>query len=177
MKEKFIFNVKRFFMKYCLLLFIVVAASCSHTYYVVRHAEKAVPAANMGSDVPLSAEGEQRAIDLKEALKNEKIAYVYSTNTIRTKTTAKPTADHFGLTTEMYGPKPDSTFIALLKAKKKNTLVVGHSNTIDDVVNMLCGEKKVAGDLAETQYDNLFVVKKKGKRYVFTGKKYGKPTP
>lgn len=177
MKEKFIFNVKRFFMKYLLLLVVIVATSCGHTYYVVRHAEKTVPAANMSSDVPLSAEGEQRATDLKETLKNKKIAYIYSTNTIRTKTTAKPTADHFGLTTEMYGPRPDSAFIALLKTKKKNTLVVGHSNTIDDVVNMLCGEKKVAGDLAETAYDNLFVVKRKGKRFVFTGNKYGKPTP
>lgn len=177
MKEKFIFNVKRIFMKYCLLLFIIIAASCSHTYYVVRHAEKAVPTANMSSDVPLSAEGEQRAIDLKEVLKNKKIAYIYSTNTIRTKTTAKPTADHFGLTTEMYGSKPDSAFIALLKTKKRNTLVVGHSNTIDDIVNMLCDEKKVAGDLPETVFDNLYVIKKKGKKFVFTGKKYGKPTP
>ncbi len=165
-------------MRYILpLLLLVIVSSCSHSYYVVRHAEKAPQTAATGSDVPLSAEGTQRALDLKEALKKKKIAYVYSTTTIRTKTTAKPTADHFGLTIETYGPRPDSAFIALLKTKKKNTLVVGHSNTIDDVVNMLCGEKKVAGALPETVFDTLYVIKKKGKKFVFSGKKYGAPTP
>ena len=102
----------------------------------------------MSSDVPLTEKGKQRAEALKEILKDKKIAYVFSTNTIRTKSTAQPTADYFHLTTEIYGPRPDSAFISLLKSKKKNTLIVGHSNTVDDIVNMLCGEKKVAGDLA-----------------------------
>jgi 2,3-bisphosphoglycerate-dependent phosphoglycerate mutase len=163
-------------MKSLLALLLLVFTSCGHTYYVVRHAEKATATSNMSSDVPLTPDGEQRAIDLREALKNKKIEYVYSTNTIRTRTTAQPTADHFGLKIETYGPRPDTAFINLLKTKKKNTLVVGHSNTIDDIVNMLCGEKKVSGDLPETDYDNLFTVKKKGKKYVFKGLTYGRAT-
>ncbi|MEI9810434.1 MAG: histidine phosphatase family protein [Bacteroidota bacterium] len=106
----------------------------------------------------------------------KKIAYVYSTNTIRTKSTAQPTADYFSLSIETYNPRPDSAFISLLKTKKKNTLVVGHSNTIDDIVNKLCGETKVAGDLPETEFDNLFIVKKKGNKMIFRQKKYGKPS-
>ena len=163
-------------MKYLFPIVLVLLISCGNTYYIVRHAEKATAAPNMSSDVSLTPEGEQRALALNEILKNKKIANVYSTNTIRTKSTAQPTADHFGLTIEIYGPRPDSAFISLLKTKKKNTLVVGHSNTVDDLVNMLCGEKKVAGDLPETQYDNLFEVKRKGNRYIFTGKKFGQPT-
>ncbi len=54
----------------------------------------------MSSDVPLSDKGKERAEALKEVLKNKKIAYVFSTNTIRTKSTAQPTADYFGLQTE-----------------------------------------------------------------------------
>ncbi len=164
-------------MKYLLPVIVVFFASCGHTYYIVRHAEKAAPGPNMTSDVPLSPEGEQRAQALEEILKSKKIAYIYSTNTIRTKSTAKPTADHFGLSAEIYGPRPDSAFISLLKTKSKNTLVVGHSNTVDDVVNMLCGETKVNGDLPETVYDNLFIIKKKGSKYRFQQKKYGSPTP
>ncbi len=164
-------------MKYFLPVVLVLFASCSHSYYIVRHAEKAAPGPNMTSDVPLSPEGEQRAQDLKEIMKNKKITFIYSTNTIRTKSTAKPTADHFGLSAEIYGPRPDTAFISLLKTKSKNTLVVGHSNTVDDVVNMLCGETKVNGDLPETVYDNLFIVRKKGKKYHFQQKKYGSPTP
>jgi phosphohistidine phosphatase SixA len=139
---------------------------------VVRHAEKAAQAANMSSDVPLSTVGKQRAERLGGLLHNKKIGLIYSTNTIRTRTTAEPTANHFLLSINTYGPKPDSAFIKLLKAQKKNTLVVGHSNTIDDIVNMLCGETKVAGDLDETIYDNLYVIKRKGKKFTFRNDKF-----
>ena len=163
-------------MRYFLLVFSVILFSCSNTIYVVRHAEKAIAEPNMSSDVPLSEKGKERAEALKELLKTKKIASVFSTNTIRTKTTAKPVADYFGLSIETYNPKPDSAFILLLKSKSDNTLVVGHSNTVDDIVNTLCGSTVVAADLKDNQYDNLFVVKRKGKKYIFTGKKYGTPT-
>src|SRR5687768_18057231 len=91
----------------------------------------------------------------------------------RTKTTAKPTADHFGITTETYGPRPDSAFIAMLKNSKKNILVVGHSNTIDDIANMLTGETVVPGDLKDSEYDNLYIIKRKGEKFVFKGERYG----
>lgn len=146
---------------------IVVFSSCSHSYYVVRHAEKATAEANMSSDVSLTETGKQRAEALKNILAKKKISYIFSTNTIRTKSTAQPTADHFGLSIENYGPRPDSAFIRMLRGKKKNTLVVGHSNTVDDIVNMLCNEKKIPGDLADSEYDNLFVIKIKGKNISF----------
>jgi phosphohistidine phosphatase SixA len=146
--------------------------SCSQTFYVVRHAEKAVPAANMSSDVQLSNVGKERAERLTGLLHNKKIRLIYSTNTIRTRTTAEPTANYFLLSINTYGPKPDSAFINLLKSQKKNTLVVGHSNTVDDIVNMLCGETKVAGDLDETIYDNLYVIKRRGKKFVFRNDKF-----
>src|SRR5215510_4344881 len=103
----------RVFIVSGLILFIL--SSCSHSYYIVRHAEKANQEAGMSSDVPLSEEGKRRAEQVKEILKHKKIAYIFSTNTIRTKTTAQPTADHFHLTTEIYGPRPDSAFINLLR--------------------------------------------------------------
>jgi phosphohistidine phosphatase SixA len=122
--------------------------------------------------VPLTDAGKQRAESLAGLLHNNKIGLIYSTNTIRTKTTAEPTANYFSLPINIYGPKPDSAFIKLLKSQKKNTLVVGHSNTVDDIVNMLCGETKVAGDLDETIYNNLYVIKRKGKKFVFRNDKF-----
>jgi len=147
-----------------LLLFLI---SCSHSYYIVRHAEKAVQAANMSSDVPLSEKGKERAEALKEILKNKKISYIFSTNTIRTKSTAQPIADYLGLQIESYGPLPDETFITKLRSLKKNVLIVGHSNTVDDIVNMLCKRKEVAGDLPDTAYNKLFIVTVKGKKTSF----------
>jgi len=157
-----------------LLVCSFLLASCTQTFYVVRHAEKAAaPVGNMmGTDVPLTEAGIQRAEKLKELLKNKKIGLIYSTNTIRTKSTAQPTADHFAIPISIYGPRPDSAFIHLLLSQKKNTLVVGHSNTVDDIVNMLCGEKKIPGDLNDPDYDNLFIIKKKGNKFIFRNDKF-----
>ena len=66
--------------------------SCSQTFYVVRHAEKAAQAANMSSDVPLSTVGKQRAERLGGLLHDKKIGLIYSTNTTRTRTTAAMSA-------------------------------------------------------------------------------------
>jgi broad specificity phosphatase PhoE len=160
-------------MKYFFFLFFIVFTSCSHSYYIVRHAEKEASGPNMmTTDVPLSEKGKNRAEALKEVLKNKKIANIFSTNTIRTKSTAQPTADYFSLTIQTYGPMPDSVFIMKLKSEKKNVLIVGHSNTVDDIVNMLCGKKEIPGDLKDQDYDNLFIVKKKGKHFIFTNEHY-----
>lgn len=162
-------------MRYIIVLFSTLfVTSCGHTYYIVRHAEKQAAGPNMMSgDVALTVPGQQRADDLLEVLKSKKIGYVFSTQTVRTISTATPAADHFGVEIQIYGPRPDSAFIAKLKLLKKNTLVVGHSNTVDDIINLLCGAKEIAGDLEDNEYDNLFVVKKKGGKYIFKNEKYG----
>lgn len=161
-------------MKFIVLsLLLMVLASCSHTYYVVRHAEKAVPGngavMNTPNDPPLSTTGQQRAIVLKELLHDKSIRYIYSTNTLRTRSTVQPVSDATGIAIQTYGPRPDSAFIQQLKRLKKNTLIVGHSNTIDDIANGLAGETKVEGDLPESVYDQLFIIhyRKGGKKIVF----------
>src|SRR5688572_21834558 len=156
----------------------LLLTACTRSFYIVRHAEKAVADGNamMSNDPPLTEAGKQRAEALKEVLKSRKVGYVFSTNTIRTKSTAEPVRAHFNLVTETYPPTPDTVFINRFKSLKKNTLIVGHSNTVDDIVNKLCGSIKIPGDLAETEYDNLFVVKKKGRKMSFETKKYGKPS-
>ena len=166
-------------MKTLLLIPLVCFfTSCSHQYYyVVRHAEKetSAPGSNMmNSDPPLSEAGKQRAEALATVLASKKIGHIFSTNFNRTKSTAEPTRALFNLTTEIYAPMPDSTFIAKLKSLNKNTLVVGHSNTIDDVVNKLCGSTQVNGDLPETEYNNLFIIKRKGKKINFQRTTYGR---
>jgi broad specificity phosphatase PhoE len=156
-----------------LIVLLWFFSSCSHTYYVVRHAEKAVagegPVMNTPNDPPLSAAGMQRAEALKTVLHNKRIRYIYSTNTIRTRSTAQPISEYTGVPIQTYGPGPDSAFIRQLKKLKKNTLIVGHSNTIDDIANALAGETKVEGDLPESVYDQLFIIhyRKGGKKILF----------
>lgn len=145
-----------------ILPLLLLLTSCSHTYYVVRHAEKATPSTgttmSTPNDPPLSAVGEQRAQALKDALTGKKIAYIFSTNTVRTKSTAEPLRNLLSLNTQSYGPMPDSAFIARLKGLKRNTLIVGHSNTVDNIVNGLTNANSVAADLQDSEYDNLFVI-------------------
>jgi phosphohistidine phosphatase SixA len=166
----------RFFLIFLLLTLLLTA--CTHSYYIVRHAEKAAADGNamMSNDPPLTEAGKKRAEALKEELKSKKIGYVFSTNTIRTKSTAEPVRAYFNLATEIYPPSPDTSFIKRLKSLHKNTLIVGHSNTVDDIVNNLCGSIKIPADLKDSEYDNLFIVKKKGKKMSFENKKYGTPS-
>jgi phosphohistidine phosphatase SixA len=164
------------------LAFVVTIAifltSCSRTYYIVRHAEKAVPSPgttmSTPDDPPLSDQGKARAQALKEVLKDKNIASIYSTNTVRTRTTAEPLSQHTGVSIQTYGPRPDSTFINSLKNSNGNVLVVGHSNTVDDIVNGLVNQKKLS-DLADSEYNNLFVIKYKrffGTRIKYEGRQY-----
>jgi broad specificity phosphatase PhoE len=164
-------------MRIVLSIVLLTCLSCTHSYYIVRHAERAEAGPAMSKDVPLTEAGEHRAMALRELLQNEKIDEIFSTNTLRTRSTAQPAADYFRESITIYGPVPDSAFIRLLKSKRRNVLIVGHSNTVDDIVNMLCGKKVVPGDLAETEYDNLFVVTMKGKKAVFERRKYGNLHP
>jgi phosphohistidine phosphatase SixA len=148
--------------------------SCKTTsYYIVRHAEKET--STMTSDVPLSDAGKQRAQALKELLQKENIKYIFSTNYIRTKSTAQPLADAIHVPVEIYDPK-DQQFISKLKSLKGNALIVGHSNTVDDLVNQLAGKKEINGDLPDSEYGDLFVVKKKGRKLTFEKKHFGPPS-
>lgn len=154
-------------MKIFVAILSLLFVSCSHTIYVARHAEKEDAGPNMSSDVPLTRAGRERAEQLKEILKKKKIRSVYSTNYIRTKSTAQRTADYFNVPVIMYGPRLDSAFLVTLRSLQSNALIVGHSNTVDDIVNVLCQEKKVNGDLPDSEYNRLFIVTFKGKKAYF----------
>jgi broad specificity phosphatase PhoE len=157
-----------------LLSFLVPCLQAStQVIYIVRHAEKEAAPSNMMSDVPLSKEGKQRAEALRDLLKGENISAVYSTNTDRTKSTGEPTARHFGLGIQTYGPRPDSAFAAMVRQTDKNLLIVGHSNTVDDLVNLVLQEKKIPGDLDEKEYDNLYIIRKAGGKFIFEHRRFG----
>ena len=167
-----------------LYLLLILFSSCgSVKYYIVRHAEKETASAgtmmNTPNDPPLSAAGRVRAIELREALKGKGVRYIFSTNTIRTISTVQPFNELRGATKiELYNTKDSLDFLIqkLKEIKKGNSLIVGHSNTVDDIVNKLCGEIKIPKDLPDSEYDNLYIVTKKGNRMKFENKTYGTPT-
>jgi phosphohistidine phosphatase SixA len=145
---------------------------------VVRHAEKIAAsdsaAKMMANDPPLSEAGKVRAIVLRDELKNKHVHHIYSTNTIRTMSTVQPLSQAIKMPIDSYS-NVDS-LVNIIKSIKGSVLVVGHSNTVDDIVNKLCGQTKIANDLKDPEYDNLFVVKFRGKKKIFERRKYGYPS-
>lgn len=159
-------------------LILLLAVSCSQKIYVVRHAEKETAGgAMMSQDPPLTAAGKARAVALRETLRHKGIDFIFSTNTVRTVSTAVPLNEIRAKTRiQLYSSKPDSlgAFISRLRQiRRGNILVVGHSNTIDDIANQLCGKIVVEGDLEDAAYNNLFVIQRKGNHYFFSRKKFG----
>ena len=159
----------------------VLASSCSHRYYIVRHAEKDTPSGPsnmMTNDPALSEAGKVRALVLRDQVKNKHVRYIFSTNTTRTISTATPLSEATGIKIELYDSKDSlKQFLSRLKTIHRGTVViVGHSNTVDDIVNGLCNAIKVPGDLPDSQYDSLFIVTYRGKKIKFTRLKYGYPS-
>jgi broad specificity phosphatase PhoE len=168
-------------MKKILSLAIISAillSSCTRTLYVVRHAEKIAPADSIGkmmvNDLPLSEAGKVRAIVLKEQLSGKHIKHIFSTNTSRTINTAYPLSQAINIPIHIYSNM--DSMISAVKVLKGNVLVVGHSNTVDDIVNKLTGETKIPGDLKDYEYDHLFIIKLGGKKAFFRQRKYGYPS-
>jgi phosphohistidine phosphatase SixA len=162
-------------MRKIIIVFTVfLFVSCGTTnYYIVRHAEKETQGPNMSSDVALSGDGKERAEALKTILRKKKIQNIFSTNTIRTKSTVKPISDATGINIDTYDAR-DTGFATRLKTiTTGNILIAGHSNTVDDIVNKLTGQNLLQ-DLPDSQYGDLFIVKKKGSKYSFSKFHFGK---
>ena len=113
------------------------------------------------SDVPLSVDGERRAEALKNLLSNKSIDQIWSTNTIRTRTTVEPYSKNIGKGILLYSNDSLEYYISRWKELSSGSiLIVGHSNTVDDILNGLKGEK-IIQDLPDSQYGDLFIVQKK----------------
>ncbi len=147
---------------FTLLLAVLVATpvAAQHTVFLVRHAERAdtTPGASpkMADDPDLSEAGRARAQSLAAALKDANITAIYATEFKRTQQTAAPLAKALGLTVKIVMSKSQADLLTQLKASKGNVLVVGHSNTVPDVIKDLGVTTSVKID--DMEFDNMFLV-------------------
>ncbi len=153
------------------------AQSAPTVVILVRHAEKAAAPAN---DPPLTDAGVARAKALVALLSDANVAAVIATPTVRTRETAKPTAEAHGLTIETVGFAPAALHAkavadAVMKHAGKTVLVVGHSNTVAAIVAALGGPKM--GDLCDSQYSMLIVLVLDGNTVRVIRSSYGIATP
>jgi broad specificity phosphatase PhoE len=147
----------------CLLLSALAACSstpavkdvdAAATFVVVRHAEKSTDDAR---DPSLSETGKARAQALARLLVDAPLSAAYATGFRRTQQTAQPAADAHGIKITIYDAKiPATTLAAQLRAAHAHgtVLVVGHSNTVPDIVAALSGQPVDA--MSDDQYDLVY---------------------
>ena len=110
------------------------AAALPKQIYVVRHLQKAA-----GDDPPLTDEGAALAAQLAEQLADAGITAIFATPTRRAMQTAEPLARRLGTAVSPYDPRDPAALVQAAAAAPGNVLVVGHSNTVDDLVRRFGG--------------------------------------
>lgn len=123
-------------------------------FFIVRHAEKDTAG---GSNADLNPVGQGRVEALRKILKKVKINGVYSTDKPRTRHTAEPIAKSKHRKVELYDAKKQAELLRGLVDKKGKFLVVGHSNTVHQLVNILTG-KDDEKEFPESDYSRLYIV-------------------
>ena len=118
--------------------------------YLVRHGEKA----SAGQDPVLTPQGRQRAHNIATILHRTGIHAIFSTPTARTLQTAQPLAQKLGLKIEHYDPATPKALVDKVKALHGPVLVVGHSNTLPELVRLFGGAP--GADIADDEYDRLY---------------------
>jgi broad specificity phosphatase PhoE len=135
------------------LLCVTSAAYGQVTVILTRHAEKA---ATPPKDPPLNEAGKKRAEALATMLADSGVDAIYTTEFQRTQQTAAVLAERVHVKPTMI---PANDTDGLVKAIRERAggvvVVVGHSNTLPDIIAALGGP---AVKISESQYDNLFVL-------------------
>lgn len=126
-----------------------LAAAEPGAIYLVRHAEKLA-----GQDPDLSPRGQERARHLAAMLRRAGIAAIFSTDTARTRQTAAPLAQQTGLTVQLYDPLAPLALVEKVRGLGGAVLVVGHSNTLPELVKLFGGVPGAA--IADDEFDRLY---------------------
>jgi YHS domain-containing protein/phosphohistidine phosphatase SixA len=136
-------------------IFSQITTDSVTTIILVRHAEKQKD----GTKNPtLTDEGIVRAIELAYILREEPIAAVFSTDYERTLKTAKPTAEFHELPVQKYLVQNHNSFLenVLRQYWGKTVLIVGHSNTVPAMLDILTGGNH--WKIEDYMYNDLFIV-------------------
>ena len=134
-----------------LLATLVPSAVEAAPVYVIRHLERGT-----GDDPPLTERGAARAGQLADVLAGANIRGVFATATKRAQETGAPLAKRLGIAVTTYNPRDVDALAAAVRAAGGPVLIVGHSNTVADLVARFGGDKPAP--LGEQDYGSLFVV-------------------
>ncbi len=120
------------------------------TYFVMRHLH--TPQGERDPD--LTAQGQAAAQRLATHFTGERPAAIYVSSFKRSQQTAAPLAARLGLTPIVYDPADTPGLVARVRAGPFPVLIVGHSNTVPDIVQQLGGRRPA--DLTHPDFGDLW---------------------
>jgi broad specificity phosphatase PhoE len=121
--------------------------------YVTRHYD--TPAGERDPD--LLPAGKARAERLAKWFKGKKLKAIYVTDFKRTRQTVEPLVKARGIAVQIYDPRDETIETLADAAGDAPVLIVGHSNTVPDLVEGL-GAKRPA-DLKHEDFGDLWTVR------------------
>ena len=137
-----------------LLLFVSVSIAWGQPVVViVRHGEKATDGS---SDPDLSSAGRARADALARILKDSGITAIFTSEFKRTQETAAPTAASAHVTLTVVAAKDTAALVAKLHQLNGNALVVGHGDTIPNLIKALGINTPL--NIPDADYSELLIV-------------------
>ena len=108
--------------------------------YVMRHLHTPAGVSN----AELTEEGRRFALLASDWFRRDPPDVIYVSTTRRAQQTAEPLAQRLHLTPKQYDPADTAGVVAAVLKEKGTVLVVGHSNTVPDIVAGLGGERPPA---------------------------------
>ncbi|WP_422058221.1 SixA phosphatase family protein [Sphingomonas sp.] len=140
---------------------ILLALACSlalpavagePTTYVVRHFD--TPRGEKDPD--LLPQGAARAQALAQWFRGKRLCAILVTQYQRTRQTAAPTAAGRSIAIQSYDAADTAGAVARAKASACPVLIVGHSNTVPDIVEQLGGARP--DDLSHADFGDVWTV-------------------
>jgi broad specificity phosphatase PhoE len=123
----------------------------THPVFIVRHMQKAE-----GTDPSLNSEGAANAERLAAMLAGGGIVAVFATPTKRAMETAAPLAKMLGMDVTPYDPSDPAALAAKAAAAPGPVLIVGHSNTVPDLVELFGGARPAP--IGDQEYGTVYGV-------------------
>ena len=116
---------------------VTPAGTAGPVTYVMRHLD--TPAGER--DPELLPQGQRAASALAAWFGRVRVRAIYVSDFRRTRQTAAPLAARLGLTPIVYDPADTPGLVARVRAGPHPALVVGHSNTVPEIVAQLGGTR------------------------------------
>jgi broad specificity phosphatase PhoE len=148
-------------LKMILPLAALATAACAaipvrsepRTIYVMRHLDTPAGVA----DPDLTAAGQANARRLASWFRNRKLDALHVSTAKRAQQSVAPLATAKGLTPLLYDPRDGAGLIVRVKESGGDVLVVGHSNTVPDIIEQLGGERPA--DIPHEQFGDVWELK------------------